>query len=43
MTEGDYADDLELLANTPAQADCLFDSLEQAVSGTGLYFNLNMF
>ena len=37
MTELDNAHDLELLADTPAQAEFLLYSLEQAASGIGLY------
>ena len=39
MTNADYADDLLLLTNTPAQAESLQDSLEQAASGSGVYMN----
>ena len=37
--EADYADDLELLENKPAQAQCLPYSLEWAVRGIGFYVN----
>ena len=39
--DADYTDDLALLANTPAQAKSLLNSLEQAVRGIGLYINSN--
>ena len=39
MTDKDYVDDLELLANTPAQAESLLHSPEQATGGIGLYMN----
>ena len=35
----DYADDIALLANTPAQAETLLHSLEQAAAGIGLHVN----
>ena len=35
----DYADDIALLANTPAQAESLLHSLEQASAGIGLHVN----
>ena len=35
----DYADDISLLANTPAQAESQLHSLEQAASGIGLHVN----
>ena len=41
MTDADYADDLALLANTPAQAESLLHSLKQALGGTGLNINPN--
>ena len=34
-----YADDIAILANTPAQAETLLHSLEQAASGIGLHVN----
>ena len=37
FTDTDYADDIELLANTPAQAETLLHSLEKAAGGIGLY------
>ena len=39
--DADYADDIALLANTPAQAETLLHSLEQAASGIGLHVNTN--
>ena len=35
----DYADDIMLLANTPAQAESLLHSLERAAGGIGLHVN----
>ena len=35
ITDADYADDIELLANTPAQAESLLHSLEQTAGGIG--------
>ena len=37
--DADYADDIALLANTPAQAESLLHSLEQAAGGIGLHVN----
>ena len=37
----DYTDDLELLTNTPVQAESMQHSLEQASGGTGLHVNAN--
>ena len=39
ITNTDYADDIVLLANTPAQAESLLHSLEWAASGIGLQVN----
>ena len=39
ITDADYADDLALLANTPAQAESLLHSLEQSARGIGLHVN----
>ena len=39
ITDADYADDIMLLANTPAQAETLLHSLERAAGGIGLYLN----
>ena len=41
ITDADYADDLALLANTPAQAEFLPYSLDQAAVDIGLYVNAN--
>ena len=38
-TDADYADDIALLANTPAQAESLLHRLERAAGGIGLYVN----
>ena len=37
--QADYADDIALLANTPAQTKSLLHSLEQAASDIGLHLN----
>ena len=39
ITDADYADDIALLANTPAQAESQLHSLERAASGIGLHVN----
>ena len=39
ITNVDYADDIALLANTPAQAKTLLHSLEWAAAGIGLHVN----
>ena len=39
ITDADYADDIALLANTPAQAETLQHSLERAAAGIGLHVN----
>ena len=39
ITDADYTDDIALLVNTPAQAESLLHSLEQAAAGTGLHVN----
>ena len=41
MTDADYADYLELLTNTPAQAESLLHSLEETAGGISLYMNAN--
>ena len=41
ITYADYADDLVLLANTPAQAESQLHSLDQAAGGIGLYAYAN--
>ena len=37
ITDANYADDIGLLANIPAQAESLLHSLEQASGGIGLH------
>ena len=39
ITDTEYADDIEPLANTPAQAESLLNSLERAGSGIGFHLN----
>ena len=39
ITDADYADDIAILANTPAQAEILLHSLERAAAGIGLHVN----
>ena len=39
ITDVDYADDIALLANSPAQAETLRHSLERAAVGIGLHAN----
>ena len=39
ITDVDYANDIVLLANTPAQAKSLLHSLEQAAAGIGFHVN----
>ena len=39
ITDTDYADDITLLANTPAQAETLLHCLERAAAGIGLHVN----
>ena len=39
ITDADYADDIALAANAPAQAETLLHSLEWAVAGIGLHVN----
>ena len=39
ITNANYADDIALLANAPAQAKTLLHSLEQAAAGIGLHVN----
>ena len=41
ITDADYADDIALLANTPAQAETLLHSLERAAGGIGLHISAN--
>ena len=39
ITDTDYADDIRLLANAPAQAKTLLHSIERAAAGIGLHVN----
>ena len=39
ITDADYADDIVILANAPAQAKTLLHSLERAAAGIGLHVN----
>ena len=39
ITDADYADNIALLANTPAQAETLLHNLERAAAGIGLHVN----
>ena len=39
ITDTDYADDIAILANTPAQAETLLLCLERAVASIGLHVN----
>ena len=39
ITDADYADDIALLTNAPAQAETLLHSLERATAGIGLHVN----
>ena len=39
ITDAEYADDIALLANTPAQVESLLHSLEWATGGIGLHIN----
>ena len=39
ITDADYADDIAILANAPAQAETLVHSLERAAAGIGLHIN----
>ena len=41
ITDANYADDIALLANAPAQAETLPHSLERAAAGIGLHVNAN--
>ena len=41
ITDADYTDDQALLTNTPAQAESLLHSLEQAAGGISLHMNTN--
>ena len=39
ITDADYADDIAILANAPAQAETPLHSLEQAAAGIDLHVN----
>ena len=39
ITDTDYADNIALLANAPAQAETLLHSMERAAAGIGLHVN----
>ena len=39
ITNAGYADDIAILANTPAQAETLLHSMERAAGGIGLHVN----
>ena len=39
ITDADYADDIALLANAPAQAETQLHRLERAAAGIGLHAN----
>ena len=39
ITDVDYADDIAILANAPAQAETLLHSLERVAVGNGLHVN----
>ena len=39
IPDADFADDIAILAYTPAQAETLLQSLERAATGTGLHVN----
>ena len=39
ITDADYADNIALLANAPAQAETLLHSLERVTAGIGLHVN----
>ena len=41
ITDADYADEVELPANTPIQTESLLHSLERAISGIGLHVNVD--
>ena len=41
MTDPDYADDLALLSNIPAEVESHLQHLKQAVRGIDLYMNAN--
>ena len=39
ITDADYAKEIALLVNTPAQAETLLHNLERAAAGIGLHVN----
>ena len=41
ITDADYANDIAIFVNTPAQTKSLFHSVERAVAGKGYHFNAN--
>ena len=41
ITDTDYADDIALLANTPAQAKTMLHILESTAAGIGLHVNID--
>ena len=41
ITDADYANNIALLANTPAQVESLLHSLERAPCGIGLYASVD--
>ena len=41
ITDADYADDIALLTNTPAQAETLLHNLERAATGISLHVNVH--
>ena len=41
ITDADYADDIALLANTPAQTESLLHSLVWVAGGIGLHVNVD--
>ena len=41
IIDADYAYDMAILANTPAQAEILLHSLERAAAGIGLHVNIH--
>ena len=41
ITDADYGDDIEILANIPNQAETLLHSLERAAAGIGLHVNVH--
>ena len=41
MMDTDYVDDLEILANTPTQAESRLYSLKHGAGGIGLSVNIN--